>query len=575
MQQMAFDGVATRPAAEREPNAQLDQPAKGSLPNKILLAFAALLLVICGGLLVYGSGRGLDLTDEIFYLIWARDQNAYALMYQPFGYLLHPLFKLTGGDLQTYRLAGFAIAAGAGALLGDALSASRGRLAFPVYGAASALTIFFPWIITPSYNSAANVGALLTITGILNSRSDHSGRGLLGAIALGVGLFVSAFAKPPLFAVSIGAVLLIAVFARTVRTKWILAAGLLAGVVLAALLVGVDQIQPLLRRIVATQQILSLPNTPLALPQKLVHDWMIVPSLLSFAIIPAAIGLAAPQSRVTKLCAYAAAALSLIYIGRIATDALDGSIPDFLGLAMVTAFTGYAGVLRGHYKVSLIPIVLLIGAPAAVALGTFNNQWAQLNFSLAFPFLGIFALAFADPVSWRKGFALGFSIAGPAAVMLLAACYPYNLSDTLFEQKISVTQPITHTPILVDEETADFVSSAEGAAKGALIIDLSGTGPGVAAVLGAQAPVLPWLNPGTPSWPDVVWSRLTPKQRDRAWFVGPVRKLFERSAPATWLLAHEPRYCRTTLASMMFWDEERTLEIWRPCTNAARPGPNL
>src|SRR5579872_4330729 len=269
---MAFDGVATHSAVQRKQIAQSDKTAKGTSPSTILLAFAALSLLICGGLLVYGSGRGLDLTDEIFYLIWAQDPNAYALMYQPFGYLLHPLFKLTGGDLQSYRLAGFAIAAGAGALLGSAVSAPRGRLAFPVYGAASALTIFFPWIITPSYNSAANVGALLTITGVLNSRSEHSGRALLGAIALGVGLCVSAFAKPPLFAVSIGAVLLISAFARSARTKWILAAGLVAGVVLAALLIGVDQLLPLLRRIVATQQILSLPNTPLALPRKLVHD---------------------------------------------------------------------------------------------------------------------------------------------------------------------------------------------------------------------------------------------------------------------------------------------------------------
>lgn len=568
---MAFDGVTARPPVQCEQEAQLEKAAWGSLPSKILLACAALSLLVCGGLLVYGSGRGLDLTDEIFYLIWARDPNAYALMYQPFGYLLHPLYKLTGGDLQTYRLAGFAITAGAGALLGYALSASRKRLAFSIYGAASALTIFFPWIITPSYNSAANVGALLTISGILHSRTDSSGRGLVSALALGVGLCVSAFAKPPLFAVSICTILAISVFAKAARTKWVLAAGLVLGAILTVLPVGADQILPLLRRILATQQILSLPNTPLALPLKLVHDWIIVPPSLSFAIVSAAIGFAAPRSRLSKLCAYAAFALSLIYIARITPDALGGSIPDFLGLAMVTALAGYAGVLRGDLKVPLFPIALLLGAPAAVALGTFNNQWAQLNFSLAFPFLGMFALASLDAVTWRKGLALGIATVGPAAVMLLAAWYPYNLPDTLFEQQIRVNQPITHTPILVDEETADFVSSADGAAKGALLIDLSGTGPGVAAVLGAKAPVLAWLNPGTPSWPDVVWSRLTPEQRDRAWFVGPVRKLFDRSAPAAWLVFHKPRYCRSTLSPMTFWDEERTLEIWRPCNSAVRP----
>ena len=129
------------------------------LPTAVVLS-----LSVCAGLLVYGSGRGFDLTDEIFYLVWTRDPNAYWLIYQPFGYLLHPLFKAVGGDLQSYRLAGFAITAAAGAVLGWSLSpAGRKPAVFALYGAAAALTIFFPWIITPSYNSAANVGALLTV----------------------------------------------------------------------------------------------------------------------------------------------------------------------------------------------------------------------------------------------------------------------------------------------------------------------------------------------------------------------------------------------------------------------------
>src|SRR5579875_2542037 len=97
-------------SAHNRDNAAPQKATKGLIVNAVLPAAVALSLLICGGLLVYGSGRGLDLTDETFYLIWTRDPNAYALLYQPFGYLLHPLFKLVGGDLQIYRLAGFAIA---------------------------------------------------------------------------------------------------------------------------------------------------------------------------------------------------------------------------------------------------------------------------------------------------------------------------------------------------------------------------------------------------------------------------------------------------------------------------------
>ncbi len=72
---------------------------------------------------------------------------------------------------------------------------------------------------------------------------------------------------------------------------------------------------------------------------------------------------------------------------------------------------------------------------------------------------------------------------------------------------------------------------------GALLVDLSGTGPGVAVAPGAKATVLP---------------------------------LFAPSAPAHWLAAHRGSYCPTKLPHMTFWWEERALELWRPC---AAPAP--
>ncbi|HVI05520.1 MAG TPA: hypothetical protein VM711_05440, partial [Sphingomicrobium sp.] len=114
---MWLDGKTNfRSVGMSDVGASLERLAKRLPLRLLLITCVATSLLICGGLLIYGSGRGLDLTDEIFYLVWAGDPNAYRLVYQPFGYLVHPLFELVGGDLQIYRLAGFAIAAGAGAL---------------------------------------------------------------------------------------------------------------------------------------------------------------------------------------------------------------------------------------------------------------------------------------------------------------------------------------------------------------------------------------------------------------------------------------------------------------------------
>jgi hypothetical protein len=123
--------------------------------------------------------------------------------------------------------------------------------------------------------------------------------------------------------------------------------------------------------------------------------------------------------------------------------------------------------------------------------------------------------------------------------------------------------------VLVDDETATFVSAAHGLAQGVLLVDLSGTGPGVDAVLGGRTPVLPWLNPATPTWPDVVWSRLSPADRAQASFVTPIWPAFRHSAPAQWLTAHRAGFCATALPPMTFWGEERSLELLRPCANAA------
>ena len=531
-----------------------------------LVTSLALALLMCGGLLVYGAGRGVDLTDEIFYLIWTHNPEAYPLTYQPFGYLLHPLFTLVGGNLEHYRLAGFGIAAGAGALLGLSLAhRPDARANFALHGALAAMTIFFPWIITPSYNMAANVGAMLIIAGLLLLAKGRPGRTWAGTIAAASGLCCACFAKPPLFAIGIVLILAFGVSRRPARRAIPFAASLLLAAVLISLFLAPPRMIALVRRIVMSQHVLALPNQVLALPVKIAQDFLAVPPLLVGAMVAAACGFALRRFGWFRWAAWGAIGLSLLYVASVAGDALDGAIPDFIGLAVITLSAGYAGLLQDQPGVRLWPIALLLVAPFAVALGTFNNQWAQLNFSMAFPLLALFALASADNVRWRSVVGYAFAIVGPVLVMLLAAFFPYSLPASIFEQQIPIEPPLARGTIRVDEETAAFLQAAHGLAQGALLIDLSGTGPGIAVALGARAPVLPWLNPATPTWPDVVWSRLSATEREQAWFVGPVWPQFAHSAAAHWLAAHKGRFCPTTLPETPFWGEERKLQLWRPC----------
>jgi len=74
----------------------------------------------------------------------------------------------------------------------------------------------------------------------------------------------------------------------------------------------------------------------------------------------------------------------------------------------------------------------------AVALGTFNNHWFQLNFSMAFPFLALFTLASLDPARWRRGVAHSLAIGGPCCGHVLAAFAPYSLPAPIFDQQIPI-----------------------------------------------------------------------------------------------------------------------------------------
>ncbi|WP_294256797.1 hypothetical protein [uncultured Sphingomonas sp.] len=532
----------------------------------LVLAGAVLALLCCGGLLVYGAGRGIDLTDEIFYLVWARNPEAYALLYQPFGYLLHPLYALLAGDVARYRLAGFAITAAAGALLGRQLAPEGARrLPFATFGAAAALVIYFPWIVTPSYNSAANVGAMLVLAGVTTLlRTETLAAHVAATLTIGCGLCVAAFAKPPLFALS--GVLLIALAAWSIRRNRGRSIALLGALALAVLLIALflplPRIPGLLARIAASQHILALPNTPTHLPIKVLGDWAAVPPLLSAAALAAIGATVLRRTRWGCWLGHGAMAFGLLYLATTIPDTLDGGIPEFPGLALLLVAAGYAAPVARR---DMLLLALLLAAPFAVALGTFNNQWAQFDFSMAFPLLALFRLASDDPLRWRRGAATLLSLVAPPLLLFAAAMAPYSLPDSIFAQTIPVRHPITGSPLLVDQETADFLDGARDKATGALLVDLSGTGPGVAAALGAKAPVLLWLNPATATWPDVVWSRLTEQERARAWFVAPVLPLFAPSAPARWLAAHRGGYCRTPLPHMTFWWEERSLDLWRPC----------
>ena len=70
--------------------------------NRSLLFMAA--IASFASLLVIGwalslTGRGLDLTDEGYYLNWMADPQAFPATVTLFGFVYHPLFEMLDGDV--------------------------------------------------------------------------------------------------------------------------------------------------------------------------------------------------------------------------------------------------------------------------------------------------------------------------------------------------------------------------------------------------------------------------------------------------------------------------------------------
>ncbi|MDO5712017.1 MAG: hypothetical protein Q4P32_09810 [Micrococcales bacterium] len=125
------------------------------------------------------TGYGLDRTDEGQYLLLMADPRSDPATVFGFGYVLHPLYALLGGDVEALRNAGFAVTAlAAGVLLVSA--ARRCGLGWPTALSAGVASggvsaIGFAWFpMTPSYNTVALWGSLLVATGLVQVRPSHS-----------------------------------------------------------------------------------------------------------------------------------------------------------------------------------------------------------------------------------------------------------------------------------------------------------------------------------------------------------------------------------------------------------------
>lgn len=568
-----------------------------TVEGKWLLAIAIVCLAAAAGLLIFGSNRGIDLTDETFYIIWTNDPATYELFYQPFGYVLNPVYELLGRSLPAIRMTGILALMAGGALLGFFCDRFY-RLAYSgkyrddgplaLLGALAALSYYVHWLATPSYNLLGVLGAFIAGAGLVGWMTPlpDGGRRMdrLASLLVGVGGYLSFFGKPPLAAVELALAASIAAsqFRKIPLShtgERIVISGATTLLLVVATIMRVSDPLEFIPTVLETQRIVNLDISLHRLPLKFLREIYSGPPVFLISLLAFLIGLALPQiktqdaRRLRALFLLLLAANLLFFSYRAVFAIRAGFFPPFAALAIVSmmlVWIGFSQLRRRLPAGALAVPIALAFAPFAVAVGTLNDTLGQLNMYVGPALLAVCIVARLT-MGPRPGAWLQTMVAGLVVVIVIsAALKPHEYPSSIFRQTEPLRIPLAEEPILVDPITKRYASDLQrigrlnGLRPDSPIVNLTAGGPGTAVLLGGKAPVLAWITHITPHWADVVWDRMSPEAQRQAWIVGPIHPVFAETRVARHLVRNARQYRCVGLTEMKMWGRMRLVAVWKP-----------
>ncbi len=501
--------------------------------------------------LVVGADRGLDLTDESFYLLAARpwaDRSAFTGI---FGWYLGPWLRLLGDDVAAVRVAGVALLALAGGWLGHcAVAAGPLRASWParlvavpaVAGAALAQYALF--LRTPGYGWFAAVGLLLVAAGAVRLVGEPGGPVLPVAAGLGAGLFVTGVGKVTSAVVAALAVAVAAVVVRGWR-RLAAATAVLGVLVLGHVLLVAgpgDTLAALDRARQAAAVVDPAHYTTGALPGATSEGLVRVLTAggSPLALLPL-VPLLTLLPAVPVPWAWTAALPGLVLpVGVLAAEwstddgarAAGTAVTVAAGTATVLAACRVARLRTGRR--ALAAVLLCDVLALAYPLGS-NNDYLVLATGTAGVFVAGAGIALVTSAPrWPVGAVLA-GVAGVAAALLVVtgarAVLPYRLVP-LAQQTVPANMVPGAPPLLVDPGTAAWTAqlragaTATGWRPGTPLLDLSWRPAAVLALDGRAPAVLLPSFPQLPSQGDSARLALSFEDAGRwreAWLLVPAR----------------------------------------------------
>jgi hypothetical protein len=505
--------------------------------------FAAGLSLAAWSIVAWGFWRGIDLTDEGYYLNSINSPFSYKSSYSQFGFLLHPFFMLVGGDLIWFRWVGLVLLTIAAAALisaflripaiGVALRRTD-RILFAVAGSGAVLLSYFWWIPTPSYNLLNLFGVLIIFTGWFEicriGREPPSRRWcrLIPVAVCGVGFAVVALVKPTTAAaLAVVLTLLTLAFGRRALAN-IVCSGVVSFLlaVLVLMLIDGDPSAIIMRYRTALQ------NNELSQSGHDLHGlitslnlmlgsrgWT---ALLLMAILGPLVSMAlfADGWKLSTRVTICASVFAIQFFVSVPLITFNYSI-SFWALGVLTLTGTFTSCLLTRNLGPKIGedrryFALLLGAflaPIAIGFGTGAGIWqaaahAGLFWTLTIALLVVLATPRRLRLPW-----LHFTMAATACLVIQATIFsvirPYRIVGPLSEQTEWISSARSERVVKVDPATATYFRSlltgarSAGFQVGMPIIDLTSMGPTTQYVLGGEPIGLAWIAGGYPGSRDL------------------------------------------------------------------------
>lgn len=580
-----------------------EHPAEYIHRSKIDIIIAIIALFSFG--LIFSSiNRGLELSDESFYLYYAIKFDDMAASITPFGYLIHPFFLFLGSSIIALRLAGVAMLAITGAIFGFALtvyyrSAGRSwinwRLAVTV--ALCNLAYYAVWSLTPGYNLLILCAVELIGAGALfaSRRTSTGARWIMtGGALIGAGAFLSFFAKPTVAALCAVAILpLFWCWWRWYGWRGTVArlatASITCGLLFAVTLSPNGRTAKLVSETTNGLKYLKLGNSPQELLVKTTVDiyrsspflWIVLAAFLTaFVLMRRSVPEARNGLRRVAIVVFAVAVAFLAI--NIASGLLQRQSPYlFVFLPTVCLIAGallllYARAPRAldiKLKDILVPAVLIF-LPVMVSFGSSIAIFVQSGMYLPLTLIGAvvwFRLIRAGIYSTVAELAVVVSI---PILLVWSMAFPFHQANSIFASDTAVPVGPKNDRLLVSSHSAVAIRALTAAGHDAgmngrtPVVDLTGTGPSIALLVNGRAPFYPYIITalGQPRpLADQVWISMTDIERRAAWIVTPVDPKLVDALPAKYFEAHRRDYILAAHVDLPVYPGlARPLDVWKP-----------